>query len=37
MSLTAGHSYAADALRRAEWALLPVDDEAELCIRGELP
>jgi hypothetical protein len=28
--------YAADALRRAEQALLPIDDEAELCIRGEL-
>jgi hypothetical protein len=32
----ADHAYAADSLRRAENALLPVDDEAELCIRGEL-
>jgi hypothetical protein len=29
-------AYAADALRRAENALLLVEDEAELCIRGEL-
>jgi hypothetical protein len=27
--------YVADALRRAEQALLPVRDGAELCIRGE--
>jgi hypothetical protein len=32
----ADYAYAADACRRAENALLPVDDEAELCIRGEL-
>jgi hypothetical protein len=35
-STTADRAYAADALRRAENALLPVEDEAELCIRGEL-
>jgi len=32
----ADYAYAADALRRAENALLPAEDEAELCIRGEL-
>jgi hypothetical protein len=32
----ADRAYAADALRRGENALLPVEDEAELCIRGEL-
>jgi hypothetical protein len=32
----ADYAYAADALREAENALLPVEDEAELCIRGEL-
>ena len=32
----AEYAYAADALRRAENALLPVEDEAELCVRGEL-
>jgi hypothetical protein len=35
---TAAHSaYAADALHRAENALLPIEDEAEMMIRGEVP
>ena len=36
---TAAHHacYAADTLRRAKQALTPVDDEAELTIRSELP
>jgi hypothetical protein len=29
-------AYAANVLRRAEQALAPVDDEAELLLRGEL-
>jgi hypothetical protein len=32
----ANSAYAADALRKAENALLPVEDEAELTIRGEM-
>jgi hypothetical protein len=34
--VAANYAYATDALRRAENALLPVEDEAELCIRGAL-
>jgi hypothetical protein len=28
--------YADDTLRRAEQALAPINDPAELCIRGEM-